>query len=109
AGDYGYWRQGMDPDVLNEFPAQRFIRVLPVKEPRTSHMSYVGHYVFTPYGAFAQEGDTAKIALARFRRMHQQWEVSGVVREDLVIKPPTHDGGPPFFCMFIQGKILSQP
>ena len=40
AGDYGYWRQGMDPDVLNEFPAQRFIRVLDVKEPRLSHEEF---------------------------------------------------------------------
>jgi len=40
ADDYGYWRQGMDPDVLNQFPAQRFIRVLDVKEPRQSHSQY---------------------------------------------------------------------
>jgi hypothetical protein len=40
AGDYGYWRQGMDPDVLNEFPASRFIRVKAVKEPRQSHNIY---------------------------------------------------------------------
>jgi hypothetical protein len=40
ANDYGYWRQGMDPDVLDEFPAQRFIRVQDVKEPRTSHAQY---------------------------------------------------------------------
>lgn len=40
AGDYGFWRQGMDPDVLNEFPAQRFIRVQDVKEPRLSHEQY---------------------------------------------------------------------
>ena len=37
AGDYGYWRQGMDPDVLDAFPASRFIRVKDVKEPRQSH------------------------------------------------------------------------
>lgn len=37
AADYGYWRQGMDPDVLNEFPASRFIRIRDVKEPRASH------------------------------------------------------------------------
>lgn len=37
ANDYGYWRQGQDPDVLDEFPAQRFIRTQDVKEPRTSH------------------------------------------------------------------------
>jgi hypothetical protein len=40
AGDYGYWRQGMDPDVLNEFPASRFIRVKAVKEPRQLHNLY---------------------------------------------------------------------
>ena len=37
AQDYGNWNQGMDPDVLNAFPAQRFIRVIPVKEPRDTH------------------------------------------------------------------------
>jgi hypothetical protein len=35
--DYGYWKQGMDADVLNEFPAQRFIRVEHVHEPRDWH------------------------------------------------------------------------
>jgi hypothetical protein len=40
ADDYGYWRQGMDPDVLNEFPAQRFIRVKAVKQERELHIPY---------------------------------------------------------------------
>lgn len=40
AADYGYWRQGMDPDVLNEFPASRFIRVQDVKEPRELHTPF---------------------------------------------------------------------
>ena len=40
AQDYGYWKQGMDADVLDEFPAQRFIRVVDVKEPRQSHAQY---------------------------------------------------------------------
>jgi hypothetical protein len=40
AGDFGYWRQGLDPDVLNEFPAMRFIRVKDVREPRQSHERY---------------------------------------------------------------------
>ena len=40
ANDYGYWREGQDPDVLDAFPAQRFIRVLDVKEPRTDHTQY---------------------------------------------------------------------
>ncbi len=40
AQDFGYRKQGLDPDVLNEFPAQRFIRVKPVKEPRFNHLPY---------------------------------------------------------------------
>jgi hypothetical protein len=35
--DFGYWKQGMDADVLNEFPAQRFIRTEEVHEPRDWH------------------------------------------------------------------------
>jgi hypothetical protein len=42
AEDFGYYRQGMDADVLNEFPAQRFIRVQEVKDPRESHIQYEG-------------------------------------------------------------------
>jgi hypothetical protein len=37
AHDFGYAKQGLDPAVLNEFPAQRFIRVLDVKERRDHH------------------------------------------------------------------------
>lgn len=37
---YGNWKAGMDPDVLNEFPAMRFIRVISVKEPRLNHARY---------------------------------------------------------------------
>jgi hypothetical protein len=42
AQDYGYWKQGQDPDVLDAFPAQRFIRVLDVKEPRDAHRDFEG-------------------------------------------------------------------
>lgn len=42
AQDYGYWEQGMDQDVLNAYPAQRFIRVKPVKEPRDMHQHHEG-------------------------------------------------------------------
>ncbi|MBN8246234.1 MAG: hypothetical protein J0L84_02180 [Verrucomicrobia bacterium] len=42
ANDYGYWKQGQDPDVLDEFPAQRFIRVADVKAPRERHQQYEG-------------------------------------------------------------------
>ena len=38
--DYGNWKQGMDPDVLDAFPASRFIRVQDVREPRQSHIQY---------------------------------------------------------------------
>lgn len=40
AHDYGNWLQGQDPDVLNEFPAQRFVRVLDVTEPRQWHTQF---------------------------------------------------------------------
>lgn len=40
ANDYGYWRQGQDADVLDAFPAQRFIRVQEVQQERDSHARY---------------------------------------------------------------------
>ena len=40
AEDYGYWKSGMNTDILNEFPAQRFIRVREVMEPRLSHEQF---------------------------------------------------------------------
>ncbi len=42
ARDYGNWKQGMDPAVLDEFPAQRFIRVHRVKRPRPYHQAALG-------------------------------------------------------------------
>lgn len=42
AADFGNWKQGMDPDVLNEFPAQRFIRVREVVTPRPDHEEHEG-------------------------------------------------------------------
>ena len=40
AQDFGYWKQGMNPAVLNEFPAQRFIRVRDVKTEREWHIPF---------------------------------------------------------------------
>ena len=40
AGDYGQWRQGMDPAVLDQFPASRFVRVQAVKQERESHQRF---------------------------------------------------------------------
>lgn len=42
AQDYGAWKQGMDPDVLDAFPAQRLIRVVDVRVPRRYHQENLG-------------------------------------------------------------------
>lgn len=42
AQEYGYWKQGMDPDVLRAYPAQRFIRIRPVMAPRPYHAANEG-------------------------------------------------------------------
>lgn len=42
AHDYGYWKQGLDPAVLNEFPAARFIREREVKQKRIIHAQNEG-------------------------------------------------------------------
>lgn len=42
AYEFGGWKQGLDPDVLDEFPAQRFIRESEVKEPRDLHQFHEG-------------------------------------------------------------------
>lgn len=66
-------------------------------------------WVFTPHGAFSQEGPSAKIALNRFQRLHPNWVVAGVFRDDLIIKPPKEPGSPPFVCMFNQGNLQPAP
>lgn len=40
AQSYGYRKQGLDPDVLDAYPAQRFLRVIDVKEPRDWHAQF---------------------------------------------------------------------
>ena len=42
AGEYAYWKSGMDENVLHEFPASRFIREKSVKEPRLNHAQFEG-------------------------------------------------------------------
>lgn len=42
AEDYGYWKQGQDPDLLDAFPAQRFVRVQDVRHPRPYHEAALG-------------------------------------------------------------------
>jgi hypothetical protein len=40
--DFGNWKQGQDPDILDAFPAQRFIRVRDVEKPRKFHEAALG-------------------------------------------------------------------
>jgi hypothetical protein len=40
AHGFGYRQQGMQPDVLDAYPAQRFVRVQDVKEPRGWHAQF---------------------------------------------------------------------
>ncbi|HMJ88988.1 MAG TPA: hypothetical protein VK530_04195 [Candidatus Acidoferrum sp.] len=42
AKEHGYWKQGMDPDVLDEFPASRFIREVETTTPRAIHQQNEG-------------------------------------------------------------------
>lgn len=42
AQEYGYFQQGQDPAILDVFPAQQFIRVRPVKAPRSYHQAAEG-------------------------------------------------------------------
>lgn len=42
AQEFGSWKQGMNPDVLNEFPANRFIREVDVAQPRALHVQNTG-------------------------------------------------------------------
>ena len=42
AQEYGYFTQGQDPAILHVFPAQRFIRVRPVENPRPYHAANEG-------------------------------------------------------------------
>lgn len=40
--DYGYWKQGMDPDILDAFPAQKFVRIAAVMIKRPVHQANEG-------------------------------------------------------------------
>ena len=42
AHEYGFWKQGQNPDVLWVYPAQRFIRIRPVMIPRWYHQAQEG-------------------------------------------------------------------
>lgn len=42
AASYAQWQEGQDPDVLDVFPCQRFVRVRPVHTPRPYHDDAIG-------------------------------------------------------------------
>jgi hypothetical protein len=42
AQEFGFWKQGQNPDILYVFPAQQFIRVRPVMIPRDYHQAAEG-------------------------------------------------------------------
>jgi hypothetical protein len=42
AAEFTRWKMGQDPDVLNEFPAWRFVRVSDVEKARVEHIPFEG-------------------------------------------------------------------
>lgn len=42
AASYAQWQEGQDPDVLDVYPCQRFVRVRPVHTPRPYHDDAIG-------------------------------------------------------------------
>ena len=42
AAEYARWKMGQDADVLDEFPAWRFVRVIDVQTPRDFHAQFEG-------------------------------------------------------------------
>lgn len=42
AASFAQWQEGQDPDVLDVYPCQRFVRVRPVHTPRPYHKAAIG-------------------------------------------------------------------
>jgi hypothetical protein len=98
--DFGYRKQGMDPDVLNEFPAQRFIRVKDVSEPRDWHVQFedqvylktdpiwkrVNRDFGVPWGPWGWGCGHDVEDVDR-----DEAEALGLIRRDQVIEPPRDD------------------
>lgn len=101
AQEYGYWSQGQDPDILDVFPAQQFIRVRPVRAPRSYHQAAEGSI---------RRKDDLKFWLDMNRDFGVPWGpwgfgsgmgvedvdreeaiAAGVIREGDVIKPTAKD------------------
>jgi hypothetical protein len=101
AQEFGYWQQGQDPDILDVFPAQQFIRVRPVRAPRSYHQAAEGSI---------RRKDDVKFWLSMNRDFGVPWGpwgfgsgmgvedvdreeaiAAGVMREDDVVKPIAKD------------------
>lgn len=98
---YGDFLQGMDPDVLNEFPAQRFIRVREVQSPRDPHQMVEGVVQLktsldfwirlnqdfgTPYGPWGWGCGHDVEDVDR-----DEAEALGLVKSDTVLQPAVQD------------------
>lgn len=42
AASFAQWQEGQDPDILDVYPCQRFVRVRPVHTPRPYHKAAIG-------------------------------------------------------------------
>lgn len=101
AQEFGYWQQGQDPDILDVFPAQQFIRVRPVKIPRSYHQAAEGSIrrkddlkfwlsmnpdFGVPWGPW---GFGSGMGVEDVDR--EEAIAAGVIREDEVVKPIEKD------------------
>lgn len=87
---YGDYRQGMDADVLDAFPAARFIRVAEVKEPRDFHTQFEDQvYLKTdPIWETINEDFGLPYAPFGFGCQHEQEDVSREEAESLGLLQP---------------------
>lgn len=90
ANEFGYYKQGMDLDTLDAYPAARFIRVAEVKEPRGSHTQYEDQvYLKTdPIWSVINEDFGVPFAPFGFSCQHEQSDVSREEAEALGLIQP---------------------
>lgn len=90
ANEFGYYKQGMDADVLDAYPAARFIRVAEVKDPRDSHAQYEGQVFLKtdPIWSIINEDFGVPFAPFGFGCQHEQEDVSREEAEALGLLQP---------------------
>ncbi|MHB8520692.1 MAG: hypothetical protein ACYDH9_08030 [Limisphaerales bacterium] len=97
ANSFGFWKQGLDPDVLDAFPAMRFVRVQDVKEPRIWHEQFYGQaYLKTdPIWVTINEDFGVPWAPWGWGCGHDVEDVSRAEAEDLGLLEPGQQISPP--------------